>query len=116
LAAGGNLKTKNGLVTTYTANNDVKDYVFYGCNSLKSIEFKEGCTSIGKQSFGKCSLTSVNVPNTVTAIQEGAFGECSGITNVTVPFIGSGTEDTSTFGYIFGTTAPETIDSFIETE
>ena len=42
-------------------------------------------TSIGKQAFSGCSLSSVTIPNSVTSIDEYAFSQCSSLTSITIP-------------------------------
>ena len=68
-----------------TTANYIKDYAFYNCQSIKSVEIGESVTSIGNAAFSSCSgLTSVTIPNSVTSIGQYAFKYCSGLTSVSI--------------------------------
>jgi hypothetical protein len=100
----------------YTLNDDDStSYKIWGIsqsNLSEVLEIPESynsmkVTAIEEEAFkGMNSLTSVIVPNSMLTIGKGAFSGCSGITSITLPFIGSSrdvnnTED-SVLGYIFG--------------
>ena len=60
-------------------------YVFYGCDSLTSVEIPDSVTSIGDYVFYYCSsLTSVVIPDGVTSIGYAAFGYCSSLESVVI--------------------------------
>ena len=62
-------------------------------------------TMIANSGFsGYTIMTSVTIPDSVTSIEQGAFRGCSGLTNMTIPFVGQNLNgDTNThFGWIFG--------------
>ncbi len=64
----------------------IKDYAFYGYNSLRSVTMPDSVTSIGYDAFYGCSsLTSVTIPDSVTSIGDYAFYKCSSLTSVTIP-------------------------------
>lgn len=42
-------------------------------------------SSIGKNAFCYCNLTSITIPDSVTSIGEGAFSGCTNLTSVTIP-------------------------------
>ena len=66
--------------------NSIKDYAFYNCKSLITVNIPAGATSIGISAFRGCSsLTSVTIPNSVTSIGSSAFWGCSSLTSVTIP-------------------------------
>ena len=115
-------KTNIGSVSLLkiTTADSIKNYAFYNCQSIKSVEIGNSVTSIGEYAFFGCSgLTSVTIPNSVTSIGDGAFSGCSGLTSViwnaknyadfeydsydktcTSPFYNIGSNITSfTFGY-----------------
>lgn len=103
-----------GTVTEITAKDlqgatKIRDYVFYGCRSLRRVVIPNSVTTIGLMAFDSCSsltsvaignsvtsigdsafyvcssLTSVSIGNSVTSIENGAFQACSSLTSVTIP-------------------------------
>lgn len=84
-------------VTGYTGNSDEV--------IIPDVYRGKPVTVIEEYAFdGKSSLTSVIVPNNVSSIGNFAFGGCKGLTEITVPFVGSeksGSGNTN-FGCIFG--------------
>ena len=61
-----------------TASVNVND-AFYGCTSLASVSFAEGCKLelISSKAFMNCSaLASISIPANVTKIGDGAFSNC----------------------------------------
>lgn len=69
--------------------------------TLKSVTIT-GKTSIASYAFLGCSsLNSIVISNSITSIGEGAFMGCSSLENISLPFIGNGS-DKAHFGYIFG--------------
>ena len=82
------LYINNELLTDVkiTTADSIKNYAFYNCQSIKSVEIGNSVTSIGEYAFVDCSgLTSVTIPNSVTSIGEHAFNRCSGLISVTIP-------------------------------
>lgn len=58
--------------------NDLGDYAFANCQSLKSISLKADITRIPNYCFSYCtSLSSIEYPVSVTIIGEGAFSGCA---------------------------------------
>ena len=82
------LYINNELLTDVkiTTADSIKNYAFYICKSIKSVEIGNSVTSIGGYAFSYCSgLTSVSIGNNVTSIGDDAFSYCSGLSTVTIP-------------------------------
>ena len=67
-------------------------------------------TSIGDAFENHSDLTSVTIGNSVTSIGSSAFNGCSGLTKITLPFVGDKPHTATDqyqypFGYIFGTSS-----------
>lgn len=81
----------DGSITEVTADmlagaTKIKDYTFYDCKSLESIEIPGSVTSIGENAFFACSnLTSVEIPNGVTEIKTSTFEGCTKLPSITIP-------------------------------
>ena len=77
-----NLKTvqlKNGL-------SSIGSSAFYSCSSLTTIEIPEGVTRIEYDTFGSCySLKSVSLPLTLIDIESCSFRGCSSLTSIILP-------------------------------
>ena len=74
--------TYNGITYSVTS---IREYAFYGCNSLKSVTIGNSVTSIGSYAFYNCySLKSVTIGNSVTSIGDEAFFNCNGLNSVTI--------------------------------
>ena len=75
------------------------------CYLALDLSMTNGLISIGNE-FKNCQyLTGISIPKTVTSIGYSAFSGCSGLTEMTIPFVGesvSATGEASIFGYIFG--------------
>ena len=61
----------------------IRNYAFYGCTGLTSIEIPAGVTSIGERAFYTTDLTSIEIPASVTSIGKYAFSECTNLESVT---------------------------------
>ena len=84
IVEGGDAYSNNN--NSYTSNDNIGRYAFYGCSRLTSLNLPDGITSIGGGAFDGCSgLTSLNLPASITEIGEGAFASCSGLTSLTLP-------------------------------
>ncbi len=99
------IKTKNVNIDTVTINNNTKiigSEAFRDCNYIESILIPNSVISIGKLAFYKCeNLTNVKISNSVVRIEWGIFFGCKNLIEVTIPFVGNGSDQTH-FGYIFG--------------
>ena len=63
-----------------------KEYIFEGCEFLKTLTVDEGVKRIPKYAFLNCfSLETVLLPSTVEVIEEQAFSGCTALTELTIP-------------------------------
>lgn len=77
---------------------EIRDFAFYYCQSLKVLKFGNGLKRIGTSAFNKASLGFpwpwIKIPNGVTFIGNFAFLGCSGVESVEIPesvsYIGTG--------------------------
>ncbi len=62
----------------------IGSYAFYSCDSLASITMSENLISIGSYAFYDCdSLASITIPDNVTVIGKDAFSWCDVLASVT---------------------------------
>ena len=85
----------------------IQESAFYGCSGLTSLKFEQNSRLklLAIAAFaGCCSLQSVAIPDGISYIGFASFGNCTSLSEITLPFIGSGTRFDSTpcFGHIFG--------------
>ena len=72
-----------GNMTNYTSLS--KKNPFNQNPNIKSVDIKNGVTSIGSCAFYYCtSLTSVTIGNSVTSIGDSAFYNCKSLTSITI--------------------------------
>jgi len=66
--------------------NQLPDYVFAGCEKLKTVILPNSMTSIERSAFEACSaLEDIVIPSSVTSIGDSAFEGCIGLTSVNIP-------------------------------
>ena len=71
-------------MTNYTSSS--KKSPFNQNPNIKSVDIKNGVTSIGDCAFGFCSsLASVTISDSVTSIGNSAFKFCLSLASVTIP-------------------------------
>ena len=64
----------------------VEDGAFDGYKALATITIPNSVTSIGENSFYKCtSLSGITIPNSVTSIGDSAFYKCTSLSEITIP-------------------------------
>ncbi len=120
----------------------IGEAAFSGCTSLKYVSINGNRTTISERAFADCSMlsnislsgkilyietrafenctaiTELVIPqNVVTGIGVGAFKGCSGISSLTLPFIGeSKSEDQNDYlGHIFGASSYSNQSTFVPT-
>ena len=58
---------------------------FYDCRAIKSIEFREGLTTMGEGAFQYCnSLVSLSLPGSLKTIPKNAFSGCNKLVSLTL--------------------------------
>lgn len=61
----------------------IKDYQFYGCNTIQSVHIGEGVKTIGQQCFENCeNIKEIYFPSTLTDIYHYAFGQLSNLESI----------------------------------
>ena len=62
---------------------EIGNFAFYDCRSLKKVTIENGITSIGTAAFSGCTgLTKIRIPSSVKRIREDAFKDCKSIAMV----------------------------------
>jgi len=102
----------------FTSNNQISDYMFYGCSTLTNLALPQNSTEIGTHAFDEClnlsniimpdgvlsigayafngdiSLSRISIPEQTTIIGDYAFQNCTGLTTLilssSVKTIGNG--------------------------
>ena len=65
---------------------EIKESLFWGCDSLEVVKLSEGITSIGGNAFEWCrNLKSVDLPEGLTTIEARTFGVCESLKNINLP-------------------------------
>lgn len=111
-------KNANGFYFSDAYNGTNKDTEAYKrekeiYESLKTVVIPETEENIAVKEIQadafklRSEITSVTIGSNIETIGDGAFSGCSGITELTIPFVGGkqgGVNGERVFGYIFGTT------------
>ena len=64
----------------------IKEYAFFNCTKLTSINISDSVKSIGNSTFYSCkNLTSINIPGSVKSIKSNAFAYCKSLTSIVIP-------------------------------
>lgn len=95
----------------------IGQYAFSGCTALAKVNsdtegemiLPENLITIGSYAFQNLSsITKIVVNDNVNNIGQNAFYGCSALEDITLPFIGSSIDSTSSFSYAMGT-VPSTL-------
>ena len=77
------------VLSQYSIPNSVQEignYAFYNCSSLKSIFIPDSTKEIGDSAFYGCDLLqSISIPNSVWGIGDNAFYSCTNLQSVSIP-------------------------------
>lgn len=92
-------------------NKDKTELLLYPAKKSGDSFTATDITKVGAYAFyGNTVLETLVLPSTVTEIGEKAFAGCTSLVNVTVPFIGNGS-NIKYFNYLFGGTSTTASDS-----
>lgn len=65
---------------------EIPDYAFLGCSSLRKVTLPSGLKKIGFQAFSECSaLAEINFPESLEDIGSNSFAYCSRLDNLAFP-------------------------------
>ncbi len=76
-AAGTQCETLNVPATVKKIGNSS----FSNCTKLKSVDLS-GVTTIGKNAFENCAVTTLTLPQSLNEIKDAAFAGCDGLTDI----------------------------------
>ena len=94
----------SGIIENENGISYVDGWVIDCDSSITSVELRDGTRRIANYAFEGCgSLQSVTIPDSVKIIGD-VFSDCSGLTSITIPFVGEKADGAGAthFGYIFG--------------
>lgn len=107
----------------FTLNSDGVSYTFSysgvgGTNVAVPAAYKNlPVTKISASSFsGNTELKKLKIPDSVTTLSKGMLSGCTGLTSITLPFVGGTREDVynqTHLGYIFGASSPSDNDTYV---
>ncbi|MBP3494611.1 MAG: leucine-rich repeat domain-containing protein [Clostridia bacterium] len=76
---------------------------FAYCSALETIELSSELKTIGSFAFEATGIKNIVLPDSLQGVGLGAFKDCNSLKEITVPFIGEGSEASYSFmAYIFG--------------
>ncbi len=76
---------------------------FAFCSALEKIELSSELKTIGSFAFEETGIRNIVLPDSLQGVGLGAFKNCNSLKEITVPFIGEGSEASYSFmAYIFG--------------
>lgn len=88
LHCAGKLYLRGEMVTDLVVPDDIteiRQFAFYNCTSLTSVEFGNNLQTIDDSAFKYCTgLVNITVPGSVTDIKASAFAYCSNLESVTL--------------------------------
>ena len=98
VSGGGGGAKEPDIEETYNANGNlidvsmhgytnIRDYIFYGCESLALTSLPSGITKIGGNAFQNCTgLTSITFQGKPKSISSDAFNGCKNLKTINVPW------------------------------
>ena len=100
-----------GTMLAHTWSDNICNVCHYDAGGSKGLNMvlDTETNTYSLNGIGTCTDTELVIPSTynglpVTSISEGAFASCSGLTSITLPFVGATKDGTinTHFGYVFG--------------
>ena len=83
---GHTFSNGNGKIKFSDYVTTIKEYCFYQCTNMTSIEIPCSITTLKKSVFSQCTkLESIIIPNDVSSIGDCLFYNCSKLTTVNLP-------------------------------
>ena len=64
--------------------NSVGEYTFLDCSNLKTVNLGKGLTKIARGTFSGSGITNLVVPENITAIEDFAFMDCDFLVNINI--------------------------------
>lgn len=69
-----------------TSNNQISDYMFYGCSTLTNLSLPLSTSKIGNYAFDGCiNMSYINMPDGILSIGEYAFNGDISLTRISIP-------------------------------
>lgn len=70
--------TNKKYVLVPSSTEIIRDYAFYGCQTIERIFLPEGLTDMGDFSIDKCdSLVEITLPSSIQSVKRGFLSECT---------------------------------------
>lgn len=70
----------------YTSNNQISNYMFYGCSTLTNLSLPLSTSKIGNYAFDGCiNMSYINMPDGILSIGEYAFNGDISLTRISIP-------------------------------
>ena len=64
----------------------IGEYAFYACDDLKTVNFGNKVSIVGKSAFENCLfLESISLPSSIRTVGERAFHKCEGLISISFP-------------------------------
>ena len=75
----------NSNTKHYTKDNEIGDWSFYLCWSIKSLNLPSTINKIGNLAFVNCRITNLDLPSGLISIGHGAFENCTHLKSMDFP-------------------------------
>lgn len=83
------------------------NWVIYADANIENAVIKDGAVGIAYDAFSGCAdIKTVSIPNSVKYIGKNVLYGANGVTDITLPFVGSNATTNKYIGYLFGAISP----------